>query len=76
MIMCNSTSFKIKTFIDNFTEPLQLHPLGPVAFYGTGKYVEMMWKCMHWQKGDRMHYTQNSFHGVPWWIVKVTIKQT
>jgi len=64
--MCNSTTFKTKTFIDSFTEQLQVHPLGPVTFYGTGKYDEMMWKCMDWQKDERLRYTRNSVRGFPW----------
>jgi hypothetical protein len=31
---------------------------------------------MDWQTGDRLHYTRNSFHGLPWWMFKVTNKQT
>jgi len=60
MIMCNSATFKVKTLIDTSTEQLQVHPLGPVSFYGTGKYDELMWKCMDLQKGGRLHFTRIS----------------
>jgi len=33
MIMCNTTNFKIKTFIGSFTEQLQAHSPGAVTIF-------------------------------------------